>query len=122
MPGDKKFFTLLTAAIFWAIWNTRKKISFEGFVLKSPVSVIFIVCSFLNYWAGLYSEEEGMKIKMGPKQLIDKATDMAKVFLGTDDAGCKSICSSQTSFRVSVSVIKFVPRSEYSISSICQVF
>jgi hypothetical protein len=85
MPGDKKFFTLLTAAIFWAIWNTRKKISFEGFVLKSPVSVIFIVCSFLNYWAASYSEEEGMKIKMGPKQLIDKATDMAKVFLGTDD-------------------------------------
>lgn len=41
MPGDKKFSALLMSAIFGAIWNTRNKITFDGFVLRSPVSVIF---------------------------------------------------------------------------------
>jgi uncharacterized membrane protein len=60
------------AAIFWSIWITRNKITFEGYVLKNPVTIIYIVCSFLNYWARLYDEVDAGKIKEGAKLLMDK--------------------------------------------------
>jgi hypothetical protein len=45
MPVDKKL--LLSSGLFWI---TRNKITFEGFVLKSLVIVIFTIYSFLKYW------------------------------------------------------------------------
>jgi hypothetical protein len=43
--------------------------------------VIVNICSFPNYWVGVYSEEEAVKINMEAK---DKATNMVKVFRARD--------------------------------------
>jgi hypothetical protein len=58
---------MLTPDVFWAIYTTRNKITFEVFVLRSVVSVIFNICLFLNYCAGLYLKEEAVKMKMEAK-------------------------------------------------------
>jgi hypothetical protein len=65
LPGDKKFYTLLTAAVFWSIWIMRNKITFNKHVLKSPVAIIFTMCSFMNYCEGLYETDECWKIEDG---------------------------------------------------------
>jgi hypothetical protein len=36
-------------AIFWFIWITTNKTTFEGYVLKNPMEIIYKVCSFLMY-------------------------------------------------------------------------
>lgn len=76
-PGGKKFYTLVIAAVCWSIWITRNKVTFEGYKLMSPVTVVFTVCGFLKYWAGLYSEEERGAIVAGAEQLKDSATLVA---------------------------------------------
>jgi hypothetical protein len=41
-------------------------------VLQNLVAIIYTVCYFLNYWAGLYDEVDAGKIKEGAKLLMDK--------------------------------------------------
>jgi hypothetical protein len=37
---ERKFYTLLTAAICWAFWTTRNKVIFENYVVKSTMVII----------------------------------------------------------------------------------
>jgi hypothetical protein len=39
---------LLTTAIFWSIWITRNKITFEGYKLQNPVGIVFTACFFFE--------------------------------------------------------------------------
>jgi hypothetical protein len=41
-------------------------------VLQNLVAIIYTVCYFLNYWAGLYVEADAGKIKVGAKLLMHK--------------------------------------------------
>jgi hypothetical protein len=46
--------------------------------------VIFTICAFLNYWTGLYKEDDALQIKMWARQLMGKTSDLAKEFCGRD--------------------------------------
>jgi hypothetical protein len=37
------------AAVCWAIWILRNKMTFEKYVLRNPAEVVFTVCSFLMH-------------------------------------------------------------------------
>ena len=77
-PGGAKFYALIMSAVCWAIWTTRNKITFEGYKLRSPISIVFTVCSFLKYWAGMYKAEDKMAICMGADYLIQKTMVVAR--------------------------------------------
>ena len=47
-------------------------------MLWSPISIVFNVCALLNYWAGLYGEEEKAAIKAGAEQLARSTLEIAK--------------------------------------------
>jgi hypothetical protein len=44
-------------AICWAIWKVRNRMCFEKKQIKNPIEIMFSVCAFLRYWAGLQDEE-----------------------------------------------------------------
>ena len=64
---------LLLAAVCWGIWVVRNKITFEKTVVCSPMITFVSICSFLQYWAGLYGAEDGELIKNGARQLLLQA-------------------------------------------------
>lgn len=35
------------AAVAWALWNCRNKVTFDKYVLHSPFEIVFAACSFL---------------------------------------------------------------------------
>jgi hypothetical protein len=63
----KKFHTLITVALCWAIWTTRTNVTFDGYILKSPMVIVFSMCLFLLYWACLYDPEDADVIRGGAK-------------------------------------------------------
>jgi hypothetical protein len=70
------------AAICWSIWITRNKITFDGYKMKTPISLIFTMCSFLKYWSGLYKEEEKAATEAGAEQMVQVAVKLAGGELG----------------------------------------
>jgi hypothetical protein len=75
LPGDERFYTLLLAAIYWSIWTIRNKVTFEKYAVKSHEVILFTMCFFSTYWAGLYKAEDAEKIRGGVKKLITLAAD-----------------------------------------------
>jgi hypothetical protein len=62
---------LILDVVCWSIWTIRNKITFEKFILRSHVVIVFTVCSFLKHWAGLYGDEKEA-IHAGDDQLVNK--------------------------------------------------
>ena len=52
--------------------------TFEGYKLRSPITIVFPACFFLNNWAGLYGAEERDFIRNGAQQLIWKAMEIVR--------------------------------------------
>jgi hypothetical protein len=50
----------------------------KKYAIKSPEVILFTICSFLTYWAGLYKAEDAEKIRGGVKKLITMAADLAR--------------------------------------------
>jgi hypothetical protein len=44
------------------IWIIRNKVTFDEYTLKSPIEVVFIMCSFLLYWVGLQANDDNGKV------------------------------------------------------------
>jgi hypothetical protein len=74
--GGDFFYLALISAVFWSIWITRNKVTFDEFILKSPVTIIFTVCSIFKYWAGLYQDEDKQAIHAGVDQPRKKAAEL----------------------------------------------
>jgi hypothetical protein len=55
-------------AICWAIWLVINKVTFDGHIMRSSMEVVFIMCSFLPYWAGLQTAEVKEKLIHGTKK------------------------------------------------------
>jgi hypothetical protein len=47
---------------------------------------IFVMCSLLRYWAGLYGEDDRIKIVKGAEQLMNKASSQANQVAGMTGA------------------------------------
>ena len=57
--------------------TTRNKITFDKYVLRSPVTIIFTACSYLTYWARLHNGEEKGVIVAGATRLKKMAMTYA---------------------------------------------
>ena len=87
LPNNRKFYTLLLAAIAWSIWTIRDKITFENYRMRSPEVIVYTVASFMGHWGGLYDEGDVVKIRDGVKKLMEKTTDIMQGIL---DGGAES--------------------------------
>ncbi|TVU01395.1 hypothetical protein EJB05_53164, partial [Eragrostis curvula] len=70
LPGGDKVYTEGLAAVCWAIWKSRNKACFDKIMIKHPCDIVFYICSFLRYWAGLYSAEMNEVIQAGAKTMM----------------------------------------------------
>jgi hypothetical protein len=62
------------AALCWAIWKTRNKACFKGKLISSLVSLIYYMCSFHHYWAGLQTGNDKELLLEGASRLQRGAT------------------------------------------------
>jgi len=74
LPSGEKFYTLGIAAICWVIWKTCNSVCFEGKIVTSPISIICYACSLMEYWAGLFLDDD-------KDQLVTGANTMLKIVL-----------------------------------------
>lgn len=51
------FVVVGVAAILWAIWKTRNTACFQSKLPTDPSHVVYMVCNWFEYWAGLQKEE-----------------------------------------------------------------
>lgn len=53
------------AAICWAIWKCKNTVCFDNKEIKSPTEIVCMICSFLNYWAGLLKGKLETQVSRG---------------------------------------------------------
>jgi hypothetical protein len=78
---------LILSAVYWAIWIVRNQITFDKKVVRSPMIMVFVMCAFLRYWAGLYNEVDKGKIVAGADQMMRKASELASQVAGVSRDG-----------------------------------
>jgi len=64
LPNGKPVYVVGLAALCQAIWCTRH-VCFEDKRTKSPSKIIYMMCSFLDYWAGLQKTDMERQMKQG---------------------------------------------------------
>ena len=72
-PGGEKLYMVGIAAICWAIWKTRNKVTFDAYKLRSPCEIIYLAATFLLYWAGLQKEPEREVLKRKALEMMQTA-------------------------------------------------
>jgi hypothetical protein len=78
LPGGSEMYMVGIAVVCWAIWTIRKKVTFDGYTLKSPIEVVFTMCSCLLYWAGLQANDDKEKVVARTRKLMKLAADVAR--------------------------------------------
>ena len=79
-PGGERFYTVVLAAMCWAIWNIRNRITFESKRLKYLFEIIFLVCANILYWAGLQKEAgDAEDLKKGAEMIRSNAKQMMRI-------------------------------------------
>jgi hypothetical protein len=72
-PGFEKFYVIIIAAVCWAIWNVRNKITFEKHVMKSPSEISYFAVALILYWAGLQKVEDKECLVSGADKMVQAA-------------------------------------------------
>lgn len=75
-PNRERFFMVCMAAVCWAIWKTRNRVTFDAHVMRSPNEIVFLAGSFLNYWAGLQKDGDKEVLKTGAAKIMQATTGM----------------------------------------------
>jgi hypothetical protein len=57
LPFGDTYFMIGIAAICWAIWKTRNKVTFDKHRMRNTCEVSLLASSLLMYWAGLQKEQ-----------------------------------------------------------------
>jgi hypothetical protein len=70
LPGGHQVVMLGLAAICWSICKARNKTCFNKKPIRDPCDIISSACSFMFYWAGLYSEEKQAVIRSGVEMMM----------------------------------------------------
>jgi hypothetical protein len=74
-PGFERFYIIIIAAVCWAIWNVRNKITFDKHILRSPSEISYFAVALIVYWAGLQkAEDKGFLIEGVEKMTQAAAT------------------------------------------------
>ena len=68
-PAGQKYYTVGLAAACWAIWLARNRATFGKKQIKTPFEIVFSLCSFLLYWAGLQQEEGAKELRSGAEMI-----------------------------------------------------
>jgi hypothetical protein len=50
LPGCDDLYMVGIAAIYWAIWKSRNKVTFDKYKMRSPCEVMFLSSALLMYW------------------------------------------------------------------------
>jgi hypothetical protein len=53
-----------------ALWKTRNKTCFQKKPIQNPGDVVFLVCAFMKYWAGLFPEEARNLVAAGTEAMM----------------------------------------------------
>jgi hypothetical protein len=56
--GKNKLFIFGLGEVYWALWKVRNKMAIENVMIKSPVTIMFNVISFLQQWSLLLLAKE----------------------------------------------------------------
>lgn len=76
IPDGEKFYTFGLAAMCWALWNCRNKLTFEYKQMRSPFEVVYSACGYLNYWTGLMNGADREAMERGAKMLKTSASTL----------------------------------------------
>ncbi|KAF7001427.1 hypothetical protein CFC21_017101 [Triticum aestivum] len=79
LPYGKKYYTVGLAAVCWAIWLARNQATFEKKQIKTPFEIVFSVCSFLLYWAGLQQGDGVKELRSGAAMVRSSTMSMMKM-------------------------------------------
>jgi hypothetical protein len=71
---QEKIYPLLISIVCLSIWTTRNKVIFDKYVLRSPITIVFVVCSFSKYWSVIYKDEDKGTIMVGKDQIMKSKT------------------------------------------------
>ena len=66
------------AAICWAIWKTRNRITFDKYKMKSPAEIWFLASSFVTYWAGMQKPQDKKLLMAGATKMRETATTLLR--------------------------------------------
>jgi hypothetical protein len=72
------------AAICWAIWNTRNKITFDKYETRTPCEVMFLSFALLMCWAGMQKEQGKEKLQFGASRMMEKASGLLRLHNGNN--------------------------------------
>lgn len=67
------------AAVCWALWLARNRATFENKLIKTPFEIIFSMCSFLLYWAGLQQEGDAGELRSGAELVRTNTMQLMKL-------------------------------------------
>lgn len=87
LPGGDKFYMICIAAVCWGVWTVRNKITFDNHVVRSPVGIIFTICSFILYWSGLLKGSDREVLRAGVQVLMAETSRMAAILMPTSTTG-----------------------------------
>lgn len=90
LPGGNKFYMLGIVAICWGILTERNKTTFDGHMVRSPVGVIFTICSLLLYWLGLLKGADKEILTVGVQVLMEETARLSSLLVPATDGGADS--------------------------------
>ena len=74
------FYTVGIAAICWAIWTCRNRVTFEFIPLRNPFECTFFACALLYYWAGLMKQQKDAEdLRTGANMLKSNASRLMQI-------------------------------------------
>lgn len=77
LPGGKKHYMTIVAAVCWGIWCTRNRVTFDKCIIRSPLEAVFTACSFLMYWSGLLKGIDKENVQAGVQKMVRAAASLA---------------------------------------------
>lgn len=76
IPYGEKYHPWGIAAICWAIWKNRNRACFEKKIIRNPLEIICHACALMNYWAGLFAENDKEQLEEGVATMLRIAKEL----------------------------------------------
>lgn len=83
LPAGEKYYTVGLAAACWAIWLVRNRATFENKMIKTPFKIMFLMCSFILYWARLQQEDNAGELCSSAETMRSNTMQLMKMYEAT---------------------------------------
>jgi hypothetical protein len=84
LPGYDDLYMVGIAAICWAVWKTRNKVTFDKHQMRTPCEVMFLWSALLMYSTGLQKEHGKEKLQFGASKMMEKTAGLLRSRNGND--------------------------------------